>query len=138
MRGNCPILAVPTLAAIVLALFLGAPANAADIPSSEPRTNWTNFKLGGDFPFLPYVNYNGLDAHRARGLNFPWSGTGNGVQAELLASYAVTDAFTVGGRYWVMWTNVAAQTDLATNIVNASMDRYGVFVQASYKFNAPR
>ena len=44
---------------------------------------WERFKLGGDFAFLPYVNYNGLDAHRARGLNFPWSGTGNGVQAEL-------------------------------------------------------
>lgn len=101
---------------------------------------WERFKLGGDFAFLPYVNYTGLDAHRARGLNFPWSGTGNGVQAELLASYDVTSAFTVGvgGRYWAMWTNVAAQADLPTNVMNVSMDRYGVFLQASYKFNAPR
>lgn len=107
--------------------------------SAEARL-WERFKLGGDFAFLPYVNYNGLDAHRARNLNFPWSGTGNGVQAELLASYDVTSAFTVGvgGRYWAMWTNIAAQADLPTNVINASMDRYGVFVQASYKFNAPR
>lgn len=107
--------------------------------SAEARL-WERFKLGGDFAFLPYVNYNGLDAHRARDLYFPWSGTGNGVQAELLASYDVTEAFTVGvgGRYWAMWTNVAAQADVPTNVVNASMDRYGVFLQASYKFNAPR
>jgi opacity protein-like surface antigen len=107
--------------------------------SAEARL-FERFKLGGDFAFLPYVNYTGLDIHSARGLYFPWSGSGNGVQAELIATYDVTDAFSigVGGRYWAMWTNVAAQADLPTNVMNVSMDRYGVFLQASYKFSAPR
>ena len=107
--------------------------------SAEARL-WERFKLGGDFAILPYVNYNGLDIHRARTppVYFPVAGTGNGVQVELIASYDVTEAFSVGvgGRYWAMWTNVAAQTDAPSNVFSATTDRYGVFLQASYKFGA--
>lgn len=107
--------------------------------SAEARL-WERFKLGGDFAILPYVNYDGLDIHRARTppIYFPVSGTGNGVQVELIASYDVTEAFSVGvgGRYWAMWTNVAAQTNMASNVFSATTDRYGVFLQASYKFGA--
>lgn len=95
------------------------------------------FKVGADIAYLPYVHVDGLDIHRARNLYFPVSGTGNGVQAELMLSYRVFDAFSIGigGRYWAMWTTTAQQVDAPTNAMTLSTDRYGVIVQASYKFN---
>jgi opacity protein-like surface antigen len=107
--------------------------------SAEARL-WERVKIGADLAWLPYVKYDGLDNHVARAVLFPVQGTGQGVQAELLLSYLVTDAFCigVGGRYWAMWTNTASQTDLPTNIFQVETERYGVFVQASYKFRAPR
>jgi hypothetical protein len=88
---------------------------------------------------LPWVFYNGEDFHRPSTL-FPIQGTGNGVQAELFLSWLVSEAFTVsvGGRYWGMWTTNASQSNSPTNLFNIETDRYGVLVQASYKFRAPR
>lgn len=98
---------------------------------------WKRVKMGADIAYLPYTYVQGLDIHRARSLNFPVSGTGNGVQAEIMLAYRATEAFSIGlgGRYWAMWTTDARQTDLPTNIMSLSTDRYGVMVQASYKFN---
>lgn len=97
-------------------------------------------KLGGEIAYLPYVFVDALDQHRLTGGNFPVQGTGNGVQAELVLSYRVTDAlsFGIGGRYWAMWTNSAEQTTLATNVFVINTERYGLFLQASYKFDVPR
>lgn len=94
-------------------------------------------KIGADIAYLPYVHVDGLDAHRVRNLYFPVTGTGNGVQAEVMLSYRVFDAVSlgIGGRYWSMWTTSARQVDAPSNFMTLSTDRYGVFVQASYKFN---
>ena len=109
--------------------------------SAEVRI-WEHLKLGGDFAYLPYVSYNGLDSHwqRSPAALFPFNGTGNGVQAEIVATYNMTEAFSigVGGRYWAMWTNLGSQMDSPSNNISASTDRYGVFAQASYKFNVPK
>lgn len=95
-------------------------------------------KLGVDLAYLPYVHVQSLDEHKLRSLNFPSSGTGNGVQAEIVLSYALTDAFNVGvgGRYWSMWTANAWLTD-SSSYVMLDTQRYGVFVQGSYKFGRP-
>lgn len=101
---------------------------------------WDRLKLGADVAWLPYVRYDGLDIHRSRSVYFPVGGAGQGVQAELIASWLVTDQFTigVGGRYWSMWTTGAVQaTDLANSFI-IETDRYGVFLQAAYKFKAAR
>jgi opacity protein-like surface antigen len=97
-------------------------------------------KVGGEIAMLPYVLLDGLDMHKVRNVNFPISGTGQGVQAELSLSYRVTDALSlgVGGRYWSMWTNSAEQTDLPSNFFTINTERYGVFAQLSYKFEVPR
>lgn len=109
--------------------------------SAEARI-FDRVKLSGDVAYLPYVAYSGLDAHwqRVPPLFFPFNGTGNGVQAELIATYDLTKAFSLGlgGRYWAMWTNLGSQIDSPGNLINASTDRYGMFLQASYKFNVPK
>ncbi len=94
-------------------------------------------KIGADLAYLPYVHVDAVDIHRARNISFPFTGTGNGVQAELLLSYNATESFSVGlgGRYWAMWTTNGYQTNNPRNLVMLSTDRYGVFVQASYRFN---
>lgn len=94
-------------------------------------------KVAGDFAFLPYVTVQSLDVHRLRSLNFPATGTGMGVQAEIMLSYRVLEALSVGlgARYWSMWTTNAWQTDATTNIMTLSTDRYGVLAQLSYRFN---
>jgi len=109
--------------------------------AAETRV-WDRVKIGADVAYLPYVAYTGLDIHRARNppVYFPMSGTGQGVQAEFILSYQTSDAFSigVGGRYWGMWTNIAAQSDNPTNLFTVEAARYGMFVQASYKFNPAR
>jgi opacity protein-like surface antigen len=96
-------------------------------------------KLGVDLAYLPYVFVESLDEHKLRSLNFPAHGTGNGVQAEIVLSYAVTDAFNIGigGRYWSMWTANAWQTTDSSNYLTLETQRYGVFLQGSYKFSTP-
>ena len=97
------------------------------------------FKIGGEVAFLPYVLLDALDMHKVRSINFPVSGTGQGVQAELVLSYWVTDALSigVGGRYWAMWTNNAEQTDNPGNYFTINTERYGIFAQLSYRFETP-
>ncbi len=99
---------------------------------------WDRFKIDTDLAYLPYVNVDGLDMHRLRNLNFPVNGTGNGFQGELILSYFVTDAFSigVGGRYWSMWTTNAYSPD-GTSYYTLNTDRYGVFLQGSYRFKTP-
>jgi hypothetical protein len=73
------------------------------------------------------------------------------VQAELILTYLLTDSFElgIGGRYWAMWTTSGSQncfggcnttvTGFTTGPVtpySASTERFGGFVQASYRFAA--
>lgn len=107
--------------------------------SAEARI-WDRFTISGDFAWLPYVKYDGLDIHRLRNLSFPVQGTGRGGQAEIILSYQPIESFSigVGGRYWTMWTDNASQTDSPSNVFEVETQRYGVFVQATYRFKAPR
>ena len=100
---------------------------------------WDRIKIAGDIAWLPWVSYNGVDTHWGSAIA-PVTGTGNGVQAELFLSWLVTEAFTlsIGGRYWGMWTTNAHNANLPTDVFNLETDRYGVLLQASYKFRAPR
>jgi opacity protein-like surface antigen len=107
---------------------------------SAEATLWDRLKIAGDVAWLPYVKYDGLDIHRLRNLFFPIQGTGKGVQAELILTYMATEKFGIGigGRYWSMWTHYAAQTTDQANVFEVETDRYGVFLQASYRFTAGR
>jgi opacity protein-like surface antigen len=120
---------------------------------------WHSFRLGvngevklmdrltltADAAYLPYVAFRGTDNHLLRtGVPDTVStetGNGRGVQLEAILAYSLNKSFSLGagGRYWAMWA-----TDSYTNIFGtpcpcqtlpARTERYGAFVQASYKLD---
>ncbi|MCA6109570.1 outer membrane beta-barrel protein [Bradyrhizobium cenepequi] len=105
-------------------------------------------KIGADIAYLPYVSFDGRDDHWLRPGTFflQSSQGGQGVQAELLLSYFVTPNLSVGigGRYWAIWTDNGrfrcvgcdpADTEVSYNPLKGNTERYGVFVQTSYRFD---
>jgi opacity protein-like surface antigen/outer membrane protease len=103
------------------------------------------WKLTADAAYLPYVAFRGTDNHllRADAANTvsPENGSGQGVQLEALLSYVVSNAFSVGagGRYWAMWaptgyTNIFS-TPCPCQGLPVRTERYGAFLQASYKID---
>jgi opacity protein-like surface antigen/outer membrane protease len=109
---------------------------------------WDRWGINGDVAYLPFGKYDGLDIHSLRTpvTLFPQNGTSRGVQAELILTYLVTDNLElgIGGRYWALWTAGAEQGQIVGFTVSppgpytASTERFGGFVQASYRFNAFR
>jgi opacity protein-like surface antigen len=105
-------------------------------------------KLTADAAYLPYVAFRGTDNHLLRtdvsNTVSPESGAGQGVQVEAILSYAFSNAFSVGagGRYWAMWAPSASTNAFGTPCpcqgLPVSTERYGGFIQASYKFDGLR
>jgi hypothetical protein len=64
----------------------------------------------------------------------PASGSGNGFQLDAIVSYQLTNALNlgVGGRWWHLDTSAMDSFD---QLLTYRTDRYGVFVQGSYKLN---
>jgi opacity protein-like surface antigen len=97
-------------------------------------------RLELDAAYLPYATMTGFDNHWSRpDINpLPQSGRGTGVQLEAILSYAVTDRLDVGvgARYWAFHTsNAYAQfDDPKPQAMSFFAERYGGFVQASYRF----
>jgi hypothetical protein len=111
------------------------------------------FSVALDAAWVPYTWFDGEDTHWLRiGSNsgdftgpVPDSGRGNGYQLEAVMSYLVTDALSVGvgGRIWSMKSDTTTHFDGHIVGVDAQPQpsdwttrRYGVFVQASYKFGS--
>lgn len=98
-----------------------------------------------DLAYLPYVKFDGLDIHHLRRVadnRSPETGKARGVQLEAILSYDLTAAFNlgIGGRYWAMWTNDSAYTNIfgtpcPCQTLPSKTERYGVFLQAAYKFD---
>jgi opacity protein-like surface antigen len=118
-------------------------------------TVWDRLAINGDVAYLPYAQFSGLDSHwqRMPVAYFPQDGTGRGVQTELILTYGITDNLNVGvgGRYWAMWSTSTSQSCHGGCDLNApagafsttpplpfttNTQRYGTFVQMSYRFNA--
>jgi opacity protein-like surface antigen len=110
-------------------------------------TVFDHLKLTADAAYLPFVAFRGTDNHLLRtdvsNTVSPESGGGQGVQLEAIMSYAFANNFSVGagGRYWAMWAP-AATTDAFSlgcpcQTQPVKTERYGAFLQASYKLNAP-
>ncbi|WOH64017.1 outer membrane protein [Bradyrhizobium sp. BWA-3-5] len=102
-------------------------------------------RLTGDAAFVPWVTYKGLDNHLWRQLLGPdASDSGTGVMLEAALDYRVTDAWSIGlgGRYWAWQMNTGTAgfvnlTNPAEDSVQpqrASTERYGLFVQSSYRW----
>jgi opacity protein-like surface antigen len=109
-------------------------------------------KLSGEVAYLPFVHFEGhTNTFRDPLLQLPAkSNGGQGVQAEALLSYYVTDrlSFGVGGRYWALWTTdgqmrfaVVGDTPGPARFFRGAFEQAGVFVQTAYLFggdDAPR
>jgi opacity protein-like surface antigen/outer membrane protease len=110
-------------------------------------TVFDRMKVGADVAYLPSTSFVGRDDHLLR-LTPTWfdqEGKGAGVQIETILSYLVTDNLNigVGARYWAMWTTDGSFTCTGCGGVGSisppdagkfSTERYGLFVQAGYKF----
>ena len=109
------------------------------IGSSAEVMLMPRLKLSGEAAYLPYVKFTGVDNHWLRALVIDESGTGHGVQVEALISYEVMPRFTIGagGRYWAVWTTSGSDAFNGVPINRNDTyraERYGAFVQASYKY----
>jgi opacity protein-like surface antigen len=126
---------------------------ALRVGASAIATVWDRLAINGDVAYLPYAQFSGLDTHWQRQpiAFYPQDGTGRGIQTELSLTYALTDYLNVGvgGRYWAMWSTSTSQSchggcSLSTTGPSVSppgpfttnTQRYGTFLQISYRFNA--
>ena len=101
--------------------------------------------LSGEAAYLPYVLFNGADNHWFRPNINPLPQIAYqknyGVQLEAILSYLLTDRFSVGigGRYWFMQAQGHTQfpDGVPASPEHYTTQRYGVFVQTSYKLAGP-
>jgi opacity protein-like surface antigen/outer membrane protease len=119
------------------------------VGASAVATLWDRFGINGDVAYLPYAHYSGQDSHLLRTpvTLFPQDGSGRGVQTELILTYLATENLKlgIGGRYWAMWTTSASQSchgscdggasSSPPGQYTANTERFGTFVQMSYRFN---
>jgi opacity protein-like surface antigen len=136
----CPALTSPA----TLGVSENDHSNALRLGLSSEVTLSDRLKLTTDIAYLPQVSFGGLDDHLVRQLlYFEAAGSGDGVMLEALLSYKISSEWSVGvgGRYWA-W-NMNAGTFVATPLVPGppatfpsryDSERYGVFVQTSYRW----
>ncbi|UFZ03712.1 hypothetical protein LQG66_31620 [Bradyrhizobium ontarionense] len=84
-----------------------------------------------------WTSQNAIDTHYFTFGRDPAAGQGSGFQAETVLNYQLTDNFRIGigGRWWHLSTNAV---DSFNQVLRYTTERYGVFLQGSYKFNQPR
>ena len=107
-----------------------------------------SLRLTADAAYLPYVTRSGVDNHLLRtdvsNTVSTETGTGQGVQLEAVLSYMISRQFSIGAgaRYWSMWaTNADAKTNIfgtacPCQTLPARTERYGGFLEASYRFDS--
>ncbi|BAR55966.1 hypothetical protein NK6_2785 [Bradyrhizobium diazoefficiens] len=123
--------------------------NAPRVGLSAETMLTERWRLSTDVAYLPWTNFKGRDYHLLRPFTTFIDQRGNGgggVQLEGVLSYFITKNFSVGvgGRYWAMWTQKDSDVictgcdgpgTTLTEFSKFSMERWGTFFQASYKFN---
>jgi hypothetical protein len=138
MAGNPDICAPGDVPAGTLAITEDATFNAARLGVAGAIEPFSGLTLSVDAAYLPYVKLDGSDTHwlRADLDPIPEDGHGTGYQLEAIASYAVTRDLSIGagGRYWHMETEGDANFfGLWNQPVHFETDRYGAFLQSSYR-----
>ena len=146
---------VPAIAPGVLAITEDANWHLARVGIAADFRIMDRLTLTAEAAWVPYAQINSHDTHWLRtGTTIgsfsgpiPQRASGSGVQLEAVLAYQVWDCFNVGlgGRYWrfdaphgsgdleqtiIGWTSPLSQPMTFTS------ERYGMFVQGSYKFNA--
>jgi opacity protein-like surface antigen len=102
-------------------------------------------KLSGEANYV-WSNLSASDFHNARQdiRPLPETGGGSGFQIEAILSYYLSPTFSVGvgGRWWHLTAHGFANFGESaagglSQVEDTTADRYGVFVQADYKFGDP-
>ncbi|MHB0773362.1 outer membrane beta-barrel protein [Bradyrhizobium sp. 1.29L] len=124
--------------------------NASRIGLSAEALVLERWRVSADIAYLPWSEFSGRDNHLLRPATTFYDQRGDGgggLQLEGALSYFLTKNVSVGvgGRYWSMWTrkdsNVTYNANLQGERVQEPalakyrMERWGTFVQASYKFD---
>ncbi|MGY3443243.1 hypothetical protein [Bradyrhizobium sp. USDA 4473] len=106
------------------------------------------WRLSADIAYLPWTDFKGRDYRLLRDkttFDEHHGNGGGGVQIEGVLSYFLTKNISVGvgGRYWAMWTSKRGDSLCSSSggvgepsgFGKYSMERWGTFFQASYKFD---
>jgi opacity protein-like surface antigen/outer membrane protease len=139
---------VPAIPASQLGISENDTWNSLRVGVNGDVTLLPGLSLNTDAAVLPYTQLRGVDTHWLRtdvsNQNSTETGHGIGVQLDAILSYYITPAFNVGvgGRYWAMWTNDNAYTNIfgtacPCQTLPVKTDRYGLLLQADYKFDTP-
>ncbi|SFI12799.1 hypothetical protein SAMN05216525_104255 [Bradyrhizobium sp. Gha] len=123
--------------------------NAPRIGLSAETMLTERWRLSADVAYLPWTDFIGRDDHLLRPettFSEQRGNGGGGVQLEGALSYFLTSNFSIGfgARYWGMWTKRDAWSMHCGNgciehspaFAKYSMERWGTFFQASYKFDS--
>ncbi|UFW51491.1 MULTISPECIES: outer membrane beta-barrel protein [Bradyrhizobium] len=123
--------------------------NAPRIGLSAETMLTERWRLNADVAYLPWTGFKGRDYHLLRDMTTFDEQRGNGgggVQIEGVLSYSITKNISVGvgGRYWAMWTKKDSGSLCSSSgcvgapriLAKYSMERWGTFFQASYKFDS--
>ncbi|WGS19304.1 MULTISPECIES: outer membrane beta-barrel protein [unclassified Bradyrhizobium] len=122
--------------------------NAPRIGLSAETMLTERWRLSADIAYLPWTDFKGRDYHLLRDettFDEQHGNGGGGVQVEGVLSYFLTKNISVGvgGRYWAMWTKKRGDSLCSSHgcvgepsvFGKYSMERWGTFFQASYKFD---
>jgi hypothetical protein len=145
----------PSIASGVLAITEDANWHLARVGIAANFKVMDRLMLSAEAAWVPWAVINSHDTHWLRTSTtigsfagpIPQTASGSGVQLEALLAYQVWDCFNIGlgGRYWrfdaprglgdlertiIGWTSPISQPMTFTS------ERYGMFVQGSYKFSA--
>nr|WP_307724535.1 hypothetical protein [Bradyrhizobium japonicum] len=122
--------------------------NAPRVGLSAETMLSERWRLNTDVAYLSWTDFKGRDHHLLRDettFDEQRGNGGGGVQVEGVLSYFFTKNFSVGvgGRYWSMWTKKRGDSLCSSSgcvgdpaiFAKYSMERWGTFFQASYKFD---
>ena len=147
-----PFVCVPAIGSGVLAITEDAHWGLVRLGVAADVKLIDRLTLSAEAAWVPYAQINSNDSHWLRigttAGSFagpsPQNASGNGFQLEALLAYQVWDCFNigVGGRYWRLDArgsgdleqSVIGFTNPASQPMNFTSERYGAFVQGSYKF----
>jgi opacity protein-like surface antigen len=139
---------VPAIPSTQLGISENDTWNSLRVGINSDVTLVPGLRLNTDLAVLPYTQLSGVDIHWLRtdvpSQISPETGHGIGVQLDAILSYAITPAFNVGagGRYWAMWTSDNSYTNAfgtpcPCQTLPTKTERFGLLLQADYKFGVP-
>ncbi|MDQ0475453.1 omptin family outer membrane protease [Labrys wisconsinensis] len=133
----------------VLAITEQARWTSARVGVNAEVLLFDRLRLGLDAAWVPYTSFSGVDHHWLRTdikTDIQENGDGrNGVQLEATAAYQLTDDWSIGAgvRYWRMTADADAKFGVPVSSTTYAYvkepetfvtERFGAFLQSSYKF----